>query len=403
MPPLISVSEALQIIETVAAPVETIQLPLRDAAGHVLAKDMSSLVTLPPNDASAMDGYAIFLESHHELGSEFQLIGEAPAGHPFDGRVGSNEAVRIFTGGAVPDGANHVIIQENVSADGDLVKLTEAPKTSSHIRKAGIDLETGMTILEQGKRLDPFACALLAAANHACVEVYKRPRIALLANGDELVEPGSMINGGEVVSSNPYGLGPLCKMWGADPVYVDILADDPAIIKASIQSCQDADILLPIGGASVGDHDYMRAVFDDLGYQPHFTKVAVKPGKPTWFGKLNHQYVLGLPGNPASAHVCAHIFLKPLIHALINNAAPAHTVTHARATVSISGNGPRADYMRAQASIDETGQMRVTPFPRQDSSLITPFTKTNCLLVRPPNAKAVNEGDIVAILLLYCF
>jgi molybdopterin molybdotransferase len=400
MAALVPVTDALALIAGNSAPLGTQTLPIRDAIGHVLAQDVQARVTHPPLDASAMDGYAIKLAADHKAGSKFTLIGEAPAGRPFDGTVGDGETVRIFTGGAVPDGANHVIIQENVSSDGDIITLTEPPSPAAHIRKAGIDLKSGTTVLEKGTLLDPNACALLAAANHAQVEVYQKPVITLMANGDELVEPGSELEIGQIVSSNPYGLGPLLESWGAEAAYSHILPDDRDTIKTHVQANNKADILLPIGGASVGDHDHMRAVFDGLGYQPLFTKVAVKPGKPTWFGKLGAQYVLGLPGNPASAMVCAHIFLKPLIYALTGRSDPAHNILTARTTTALQANGNRAEYMRAHAIIDESGQFTVTPFPKQDSSLITPFTKTNCLLVRAVDAKAAKPGHPVHIFLI---
>jgi len=397
---LISVEEALNYIGATAKPPAPITLPLKQADGHVLAEDIVSKVTLPPLDASAMDGYAVKLEARHQSGSQFILIGESPAGAPFSGKVGRDEAVRIFTGGAVPAGANTVIIQENVSAEGKSIKLTENAVAGKHIRKAGIDLKAGTTILTKGILLDGFACALIAAANHGGVKVTPKPKIALLANGDELVEPGNTLKKGQIVSSNPYGLGPLIESWGGQAMAMGIAPDSPAAIKAHIHACTDADIMLPIGGASVGDRDYMRQVFDGLGYSPIFTKVAVKPGKPTWFGKLDDKYVLGLPGNPASALVCAHIFLKPLIYVLTGRPTPAHPVLQAKVTQAMKANGPRAEYERAHVEADDNGQLHVTPFPRQDSSLITPFVKSNCLLVRTANSSQLNQDDIVDIMLM---
>jgi len=397
---LISVDEALRNINGEAKPLASISLPLDQANGHVLAQNLSSKVTLPPLDASAMDGYAFKLEDRHKSGSQFVLVGESPAGNPFSGKVGRDEAVRIFTGGAIPKGANTVIIQENVTAEGNSISLVEDPVAGKHIRKAGIDLKADTTILEKGSYLDGFACALSAAANHGKVEVYPKPKIALLANGDELIEPGNEPRKGEIVSSNPYGLAPLIESWGGKAMNMGIAKDSPAAIKAHINACADADILLPIGGASVGDRDFMRRVFDELGYKPVFTKVAVKPGKPTWFGTLGEKFVLGLPGNPASALVCAQIFLKPLIYALTDRTDPPHATLQAKVSVDIRANGPRAEYERAFVESDKTGQLRVTPFPRQDSSLITPFVKSNCLLVRDAHATAKKAGDIVNIVLM---
>ncbi|MBL4854918.1 MAG: molybdopterin molybdotransferase MoeA [Robiginitomaculum sp.] len=397
MAKLISVETALKAIQQACKPMATTTLPLTQIDGHVLVKDALAKTTLPPLDASAMDGYAVKLETHHGLGSKFTLIGEAPAGAPYQGKVGPDQTVRIFTGGAVPDGANHVIMQENVEANGTTITLTEPISKVSHIRRSGIDFKKGQVIVKAKTHLDAYAIALLAAANHSEAEVYRRPKIALIANGDELVEPGQNMPSGAVVSSNPYGLAPLIKAWGGDVILAGISRDDPKAIKDQIASCADADILVPVGGASVGDHDYMRPVFTELGYTKIFEKVAVKPGKPVWFGKLNKQYVMGLPGNPASALVTAHVFLKPLIEALTNSNASNKTI-FARTTEPIKAATWRAEYIRATAHVDDRGIVNVTPIPRQDSSLLTPFLTANCFLVRGPETHAADTGDLVKIL-----
>ncbi|PHR92173.1 MAG: molybdopterin molybdenumtransferase MoeA [Robiginitomaculum sp.] len=397
MAKLTSVETALERLMS-AEPLPALHIPLKQAHGYICAETLHAKVTLPPLDASAMDGYAMKIEDHHAQGSHFKLIGEAPAGAPYQGRVGPDECVRIFTGGAVPEGANHVIMQENIHADGTQITLSEPLSPATHIRKAGIDFKTGDGLVNKGTRLDAYALALLAAANHDEISVYKRPRLALIANGDELVEPGSTTRAGDIISSNPYGLAPLVEAWGAKPVFTGISKDDPDVIKAQIEACADADILVPIGGASVGDRDYMRSVFDTLGYAPLFTKVAVKPGKPVWFGRLNTQYVLGLPGNPASALVCAQIFLKPLIFALTGNKASPNANVTAILAEDLPANSWRTGYIRALADIDAQGRVHVRPYPRQDSSLLTPFLSANCFLVSPPNTPALRAGDTVQIL-----
>ena len=397
---LIPVSEALNRIKNSAAPGASMSLPLRNAFGYTLAQDIHSRTTLPPLDVSAMDGYAVRTSNDLKKGSRLSVIGESPAGRPFRGQVKPDEAVRIFTGGAVPPDTNHVIIQENVSRHGDMITLTEDVIPSAHIRKAGIDLMRDAPIAAAGTRIDAFVSALIAAGNHDEVGVFKKPKIALLANGDELVEPGTEPGVSGIISSNPYGLGPLIENWGGDVLYAGISKDSPAAIKAHIRACQEADILVPIGGASVGDRDFMRQVFDELGYQAIFTKTAVKPGKPTWFGTLDQQFVLGLPGNPASALVCAHIFLKLLIFSLSGRRDDAHITVPARITDKLPPVRDRAEYVRARARTNENGQIEVTPFPRQDSSLITPFVRTNCLLVRRANDPALESGDLVQIMLI---
>ena len=397
---LIPVVEALEKIENSAKAGKPFGMPLRQSLGHVLATDITSRTTLPPLDVSAMDGYAIQKKGDLDIGSKLSVIGESPAGNPFQGKLGHNEAVRIFTGGGVPTGADHVVIQENVERDGNAIVLTAPIGQAAHIRKAGIDLKTGTIIAKKGMFIDAFTSALIAAGNHNEVMVYPKPKIALLANGDELVEPGTEPGKGGIVSSNPYGLGPLIEFWGGEAMYSGISKDSPSAIKAHINASTEADILLPIGGASVGDRDFMRQVFDELGYTPIFTKTAVKPGKPTWYGTLDKQYVLGLPGNPASALVCAHIFLKPLIYALSGRSDSAHQTIKASTSESLRATGDRAEYVRAKVSVSSHGEVKVTPFPRQDSSLITPFVKSNCLIVRQAGSPAVGTGDLVDILLI---
>lgn len=398
MAKLISVTTALTAISDAVKPMGVQSLPLDKLNGHVLAEDIFAKTTLPPLDASAMDGYAVKLEDHHKQGSQFTQIGESPAGNPFAGTVGADETVRIFTGGAVPDGANHVIMQENVSTNGDIISLTEPISPASHIRKSGIDFKQGQMIVKAGTKLDAYSLALLAAANHGDASVYKRPKVALIANGDELVQPGEALRAGAVVSSNPSGLAPLIASWGGEPIFAGISSDDPDAIKAQIAVCEDADILVPIGGASVGERDYMRPVFTELGYDKVFEKVAVKPGKPVWFGTLGKQYVLGLPGNPASALVTAHVFLKTLIDRMINANKPSHNFIAAHVTHPMKASTWRAEYIRAHAVVDENGTVHVTAIPRQDSSLLTPFLTANCFLVREPEGPALEAGDIAKIM-----
>ena len=398
MAKLISVKTALSIIHENSAAGSTLTLPLKKTVGHVLAQDICAHVSLPPNDASAMDGYAVALTNDHAEGSVFTLIGEAPAGSPFDGTVGTDETVRIFTGSVVPKGANHVIMQENVDAKDGLVTLTKPISKARHIRKAGIDFKQGDQIISEGIRIDAFANSLLAAANHANVKVYKRPKVALLANGDELVEPGSPMRSDQIISSNPYGISALIKSWGGDIINTPISKDDPKVIRKQILACKDADIIVPIGGASVGDYDYMRGVFDELGYQELFAKIAVKPGKPTWFGTLGEQRILGLPGNPASALVCAHIFLKPLVERLGGLHTTSQKLVKAHTKIALNANDWRDEYVRARAEIDDQGALHVTPYPKQDSSLITPFLTANCFLVRQADTPEIPIGGLVNIL-----
>ncbi len=395
MADLISAAQALEIIAANTAPGPRFNCPLAQAQNHVLAEDVHARLSLPPFDVSAMDGYAVIGEALNQ-GVKLDLIGEAQAGQKFAGTIQKHQAVRIFTGAALPSGADHIIMQEHAELSGTTVRLNAAPSPASHIRKAGIDFKKGDKILSKGTRLDGFALSLAAAANHARLSVYKKPVVALLANGDELTEPGQDGGPDSIINSNPYGLAALIEDWGGQAVTADISKDNPDAIKTQIKSCSDADILLPIGGASVGDYDYMQSTFTALGYRAHFSKIAVKPGKPVWFGKLAKQLVLGLPGNPASALVCAHIFLKPMIQQLCGDKTlPSYL--QARTTQDLPASTWRREYIRAHAHIDEAGTLRVTPYPRQDSSLITPFITANCFLVRTPKQAAVRTGEIVEI------
>ena len=392
---MISVQDAISALTQHRAAGADVLTPLSKALGGRLARDVLAKVTLPPRDASAMDGYAVRFSDVGKAGAQLTVIGEAPAGSPFRGAVGQGEAVRIFTGGAVPEGADHIVIQENASREGDILTTTTTNETRRHIRKAGIDFTKGETLITAGTQLSPAHIALAAAANHDTLPIYKRPLIALIANGDELKEPGSPVQEGDVISSNAAGLGALIQSWGGEVMDMGIAKDSVAAITALIEAASAADIIVPIGGASVGDYDYMRTAFKEAGLELVFEKIAVRPGKPTWFGKLGEQRVLGLPGNPASATVCAHLFLKILM-----NRADNIVTTKAKLTQALSANGPRETFARGRTEVSDDGIAKVTPFPRQDSSLMTPFAKANVLLRLPPNTGPWDEGDVIDVVSL---
>ena len=392
---MISVQDAISALTQHRAAGTDVLTPLSKALSGRLARDVLAKVTLPPRDASAMDGYAVRFSDVGKAGAQLTVIGEAPAGSPFGGAVGQGEAVRIFTGGAVPEGADHIVIQENASRQGDILTTTTTNETRRHIRKAGIDFTKGETLITAGTQLSPAHIALAAAANHDTLPIYKRPVIALIANGDELKEPGSPVQEGDVISSNAAGLGALIQSWGGEVMDMGIAKDSVAAITALIEAASAADIIVPIGGASVGDYDYMRTAFKEAGLELVFEKIAVRPGKPTWFGKLGEQRVLGLPGNPASATVCAHLFLKILM-----NRADNIVTTKAKLTQALSANGPRETFARGRTEVSDDGIAKVTPFPRQDSSLMTPFAKANVLLRLPPNTGPWDEGDVIDVVSL---
>lgn len=387
---LISVDDAIALLveHRPEMPIETVQL--EDALGRTLASPVDAKLTQPPAALSAMDGYAVRLADVADAGAKLKVIGEAPAGSPFSGSLSPGETVRIFTGGYVPDGADHIVIQENVSREGDIITCADSYTSPRHIRAAGRDFSTGGRLIEAGTRLGPAEIAVAAAANHAEVAVRRRPKVALITNGNELKPPGTDILPGEIVSSNPYGIGALAKIWGAELLPTGHSADTVASILDTLSPVSEADILVPIGGASVGDHDHMRTAFRQAGFKPIFEKVAVKPGKPTWFSKKGTQCVLGLPGNPASAFVCAHLFLKILL-----GTSDRLEMKPARLAAPISANGPREAFLRGTTAIDEHGTLTVTPIGDQDSSLLTPFLSADVLIRRMPHESPGKFDNIV--------
>jgi len=387
---MISLNDALKLIVDNRPNYGVVSADLKDALGAFCAQDVTAKLTMPPFDASAMDGYAVRAAEAAE-GAQLTVIGEAPAGTPYAGSLSKSQAVRIFTGGPVPQGADSIVIQENVDASGNNITIEIAPKLGNSIRKAGIDFKTGEVLIPKGVRISPAHIALAASGNHAAIPIYCRPKVALIANGDELRPPGSPLEDGQIISSNSAGLAALLEFWGAEPMNMGIASDSLDSISALITAAKDADIIVPIGGASVGDYDYMKQAFAATGYNPIFTKIAIKPGKPTWFGRLGSQLVLGLPGNPASANVCAHLCLKVLL-GLCDTPHLIEAVTDR----DIAKNGPRETYLRGALSFGESGQMSVTPFPRQDSSLITPLAAANALVQLPPHGGPWKAGDKIS-------
>lgn len=395
---MISVDDALALLaqHQLQLPSETVDLDV--ALGRILARDVTAKVSLPPYASSAMDGYAVRFSDISGGGYSFRVIGEAPAGHPFVGAVGAGEAVRIFTGSRVPEGADHIVIQENVARSGETITLTEeaeAARGPRHIRAGAIDFSAGDILLPAGTTIGPGEIAAAAAGDHASVEVQSQPKVAIIANGDELRPPGSDPASGDIVASNYFGLGALVRRWGGQPINTGIAADSIDAICDRIEAASDADILVPVGGASVGDHDHMAAAFERLGAENLFRKIAVKPGKPTWLGRLGQQYILGLPGNPASAYVCAQIFLRVLM--LGQGSLDWRTAILAQ---DIPAEGGRETFARACGSVNADGAYRVHMLDRQDSSLITPFLTADCLLRRPANAPPMKAGEAVSVMML---
>jgi molybdopterin molybdotransferase len=396
----LSVSEARRRILEDVAPTEPENVAIEAAAGRTLAAPLSARLTQPPFDASAMDGYAVRAADTQILPATLTVIGEAAAGHPFGGSVNTGQAVRIFTGAPMPAGTDAIVIQENTARDGAKVIVCEGIADPGHIRHRGIDFKQGDTLLPAGRRIGPREIALAASMGHGTLQVSRRPRIAMLSTGDELVPPGRTPGPGQIVASNHLGVGALLEVAGAEVRQLGIARDTREDLAAHIAQAADSDVLVTIGGASVGDHDLVRPVLEARGMALSFWKIAMRPGKPLMFGKLGAARVVGLPGNPVSSLVCGRIFLVPLVRALLGQSAASEDTVQAHVTVALAPNGPREHYMRATSRPGPDGMPLVTPVRSQDSSLLSALSEADCLLLRPVEAPAVPSGGLVPILRL---
>ncbi len=386
---MITVTEALDQLFALARPLRAETVPLLQASGRVLAADLQALRDQPPFAASAMDGYAV---AEAVPGARLRVIGESAAGHRFDGSVGPGDAVRIFTGAPVPAGATRVVIQEDVTRDGDDIELGQTLDSGAHIRPAGNDFRAGHT-LAAGQTLGPSEIALLASMNHAQIPVTRRPKVALISTGDELVMPGESPGPDQIIASNTMGLHALLAELGAEPRLLPIARDTMASLTTVLGLVEDADLVITIGGASVGDHDLVALVAAELGMERAFHKVAMRPGKPLMSGRLRDAMMIGLPGNPVSAMVCGHVFVAPVIRALLGlGASPMPRLT-APLAYDIAPNGPREHYMRATLADGE-----LTVFDRQDSSLLSVLGAATALAVRPAHDPARKAGDVLEYL-----
>ncbi len=396
---LLPVDDAIARIGAAIALLPTERIPVGDAGGRVLASELTARRTHPPFDGSAMDGYAVRLEDVSRVPASLTVVGESAAGGSFDQVVGQREAVRIFTGAPLPSGADTIVIQEDTIRDGDTVLVNEAPKPHQHIRRAGIDFREGDTFFHAGRRMSASDIALAAAMNIPELAVFKKPRIAFFATGDELVLPGEMPGPNQIVSSNSAGLAALIREVGGEPVDLGIARDNEASIKDCAEKAQDADILVTLGGASVGDHDLVQPVLTSMGLSVDFWRIAMRPGKPLMFGDLNGVPFLGLPGNPVSALVCGHLFLRTAIDARQGITATHPPLIPVTLGVDLKANDKRQDYLRATLQAVD-GAWVATPLNRQDSSMLSALSRSHCLLVRPPHAPAAKTGDICQSVLL---
>lgn len=396
---MLSVSEAqARVVADVQVLAPEI-VSLNDAAGRVLAEDIPARVTNPPCDVSAMDGYALRASDFKGPATTFRVIGVSAAGAGLAGTVGAGEAVRIFTGAPLPQGADTVVIQENVERSGDAMSVNHGVEIlpGRHIRRSGLDFQRGDILLKMGAIANSRALSLAAAMNHSALRCVRQPRVAILATGDELVPPGSEPLAHQIVSSSPYGLMADIRLWGGAPVNLGIARDDIADIRSKLSNAQDYDVILTIGGASVGDYDLVQqALAPDLDVG--FWKIAMRPGKPLISGRYRGVRFLGLPGNPVSAFVCSLLFLKPLIYALLGDQRPVWRFLDAEIETALPPNDTRQDYCRAVLTVAEGGRVRVRPVLVQDSSMLRFLSAADGLIVRPPLDPARLSGATVSVL-----
>jgi len=396
------VAEALARVLAHTEPLAAVATPLADAHGRVLAADLPALRTQPPANVSAMDGYAVHSQDVATAPVRLKLVGEVAAGHPFQGAVGRGEAARIFTGGVLPPSTDTIVIQENTVREGDVVLVNEAPAKGKHVRIEGLDFKRGAVLLAKGRRLRDRDLALAAAMNYPTVPVHRSPKVALLATGDELVMPGGAPGFGQIVYSNGYATMAVARREGCEVLDLGIAPDRVAETAAGVRRAREvgADILVTSGGASVGEHDLVREALAAEGLALSFWKVALRPGRPMMHGRLGAMHVLGLPGNPVSAYVCAVLFLVPLIRQLAGRSDVVPTLETARLGCDLPGNDERADYLRAVLTAGPDGIPVAIPAPVQDSSMLMPLAHADCLLVREPFAPPARAGERCAIIRL---
>ena len=399
---LISVADALAHVLEGASPLSAENAALDEAHGRVLAADVVALRTQPPEDLSAMDGYAVRSADVANVPVTLDVVGEVAAGHPFPGIIGKGQAARIFTGGVVPSGADTIVIQENTKREANRVLVTTGAPPKKHIRRAGLDFEQGQVLLPRGRRLTERDLMLAAAMNHPTAPVHRRPRVAILATGDELKPPGSTPGPGEIIYSNGFALAAMVRAEGAEVIDLGVVPDRIADTTAAIRRARSerADILLTSGGASVGEYDLVQKALTAEGLALSFWKIAMRPGKPLMSGKLGAMHVLGVPGNPVSAFVCAKMFLVPLIRRLAGRSDIAPETESAVLGRDLPANDERADYLRSSLARQTDGPPLATPFPTQDSSMIATLAKADCLVIREPYAPAAKSGSRCVILRL---
>jgi molybdopterin molybdotransferase len=399
---LMPVADALAAVLAGAEALPEEMVALDAAHRRVLARDVAALRTQPPQAMSAMDGYAVRAADASTVAARLKVIGEVAAGRPFDTALRAGEAVRIFTGGVIPQGADAVVIQEDTVRDGDSIDVTEAAVAGRHIRPAGVDFHEGDVLLRAGRRLTDRDLSLAAGMNYPQLAVRRQPKVAVLATGDELVMPGSTPGPGQIVYSNGYALRALARAEGAETVDLGIAADTVGATTDGIRRARDsgADILITTGGASVGDHDLVKQSLEAEGVAMAFWRIAMRPGKPMMHGRLGTMRVIGLPGNPVSSYVCGFLFMAPLIRALSGRTDVYHATEAAVLGRDLAANDLREDYLRARLEERADGVLVATPVNHQDSSLLGNLAAARALVIRSPFAPAASTGSPCVILRL---
>ena len=399
MPPsMLTVREAhARVIAAFPAlPGETVSVA--DAAGRVLAASPMARLTQPPADLSAMDGYAMRAEDVPAAPTTLKMVGRSPAGGSYDHALKPGETVRIFTGAPLPMGADSIVIQEDTKADGDKITILEAPRIGRHIRKAGLDFTAGDSPLKTGRILTTRDLALAAAMNIPWLSVHRKPRVAILSTGDELVMPGEPVGRNQIVSSSGLAVAALVRAWGGEPTLFDIARDDAALIQDRIAAGAQHDLLITLGGASVGDHDLVQDALKAQGFTMDFWRIAMRPGKPLMFAAKDRARVLGLPGNPVSTMVCALLFLKPALERMLGQPGNLPTTVSARLTVDVKVNDTREDYVRSKLARGTDGGLTVEPHSVQDSSMLSVLAWCDAFIVRPAHDPARVAGAVVQVI-----
>jgi len=392
---MISVEEAEHRIVSAFDVLDSETIPISEAAGRVISSDILARQAQPPSPVSSMDGYAVRAADAAKPGTTLHVIGTAPAGHPFLGSLGRGQAIRIFTGAVLPEGADAIVIQEDTTATDDQVTVNIAAVVGRHIRAAGLDFKSHDVIARSGRRLTARDVALIAAGDVASVAVRRRPNIALAATGDELSLPGAPRKPGGIVASSGFGLAAMIADWGGVATDLGIFPDTQEAVASIADHSRSADLVITIGGASVGEHDLVQKALGPKGFELDFWKIAMRPGKPLIFGRLGKTPLLGLPGNPVSTLVCALLFVRPAVSAMLGTAQTSNAVS-ARLVSALKSNDGRQDYLRARMHVRE-GERWVEPLPIQDSSMLSALAAADVLIVRPPHAPLAQVGDTVSV------